>query len=296
MLHKLMKSFVKLLLFLLGALPAPLNRLLAYLLAWSLYGVYRLTPYRNFIYHNLEQVFTDQPAAELHRLALKNIEHLALNLMEFIRFPYLSAEKLKRLIRVEGLDHFTALVSRGYGAVCTSAHFGNWELLGLVTASLGHCPFVLAVRQASIAEELICEYRQSKGVTTISRWNSLRPVLRLLKQNKVIGVLNDQHGEFNNLLLDFFGQRVSVPGGPANFAILGKTAILPTFIVRQPDFSHILYFEPPIYPDPTLNKKENVAAMTASYLEILERYIRAYPEQWFWVYNRFDKLPQSVAL
>ncbi len=179
--------------------------------------------------------------------------------------------------------------------ISISAHFGNWELMGPRAAVLGLPSHVLTVRQAGLAEELLNEYRQAKGVVPISRWNNLRYVLRLLKENKTIGVLNDQHGEYNNLILEFFGRKVSVPAGPANFAILGKTALVPTFIVRQKDYSHVLYFEPPLYPDPKLDKKANVAMLNKKYLSILEKYLRAFPEQGFWVYNRFDKLPQSRA-
>ncbi len=101
MIHWLAKNTVKLVLLFLGAFPPPVNRWIAYALAVFLYSIYRLTPYRNFIYNNLKTAFgCEKTRRELHRIAFKNVCHLSLSLMEILRFPYLNDEKLCRLVRV----------------------------------------------------------------------------------------------------------------------------------------------------------------------------------------------------
>ena len=92
--------------------------------------LYRLLPLRRkVVLENLRRVFGDAtPAAEIEALAQAHYAHIGRLLWEFLRFPWLSAERRRAMVRVENLDALIAALGQGKGVLILTGHFGNFEV------------------------------------------------------------------------------------------------------------------------------------------------------------------------
>jgi KDO2-lipid IV(A) lauroyltransferase len=71
--------------------------------------------------------------------------------------------------------------------------------------------------------------------------------------------------------------------------------VVPVFIVRNRDGTHTIHIEPALEHLITGNRNEDGRALTAAFTRVIERYIRAYPEQWFWINSRWKQYEEVVA-
>jgi KDO2-lipid IV(A) lauroyltransferase len=257
-----------------------------------LYFLLKLSKYRNFISNNIKTAFGEEfKKGEVENIARGHLQNLVKSLIEFIRFPLLNAQNIEEKVEVKGLENFEGALSKGKGIILLTAHFGNWELLGATLSLKGYPLNALAQKQSnSVIENLFTKLRQSKGTKVLSRWDNLKIILKLLKENEIIVILADQHGEFKNVFAQFFRKRVSVPGGPAGFALKSGAEIVPAFIVRLQDDRHQIIIEKPLEIVRTGDKRRDLEENSQKIIEVIEKYIRRFPNHWLWSYNRWDKL------
>lgn len=268
------------------ALPRRVGLAIGTAFATLVYGLYRLTPVRGFVQRNLKGAFPEATPAELNALALAHVRQLTRAIVELLRLPLLTAETLEDLARLEGWENLEAARASGRGAVLLTAHFGNWELLGAAVALKG-VPLHVLVQPAS-QDAFDRLFREFRGAVGVSSWNnagaaSLRPVLRALARNEVLGLLADQHGEAQDAIVKFFDHPVSAPTGAFFFARRTGAAVVPAFAVRQADGTHVLHFEPAL----TLTGDDERDAQ--AYYAVLERYVRRHPDHWLWVHDRWAR-------
>jgi KDO2-lipid IV(A) lauroyltransferase len=90
------------------------------------------------------------------------------------------------------------------------------------------------------------------------------------------------------MVIDFFGKKTLIPKGPATLSLLTGAPIILGFVIRQKDDHFNLVFEKPIVPVSTGDKEKDIYNLTRKYLDVIERYIRQYPNHWlmfrkFWL-------------
>ena len=269
------------------ALPRRLALRAGIAFADALYGVYRLTPYRDFVYGNIRKAFAEaMTEREAHRLAKSHLRNLLKAIVEVLRFGVLERDGLDRLVSWEGREHLDRVMAEGRPVIVASAHFGNWELMAAALSAHGLPLHVLVqVPSKDAFGQLFIEARKTVGVTTYANRgpSSLRPVLRALKRGEALGILVDQHGEAMEATATLFGRPVSVPMGAFYFAEKSGAAILPMFCVRTPDDRHVIHVEPELVP--TGDAQDDARRLYA----LLESYLRRYPEMWLWVHNRWER-------
>ena len=100
--------------------------------------------------------------------------------------------------------------------------------------------------------------------------------------------MGDRNFMGNGVVLDFFGKATVFPEGPAALAVKCQAAIVPGFVIRQPDDSFVFRFEQPIVSDASGDDEQDIRAVISSYARVFETYIRQFPDQWF-LFKRFWK-------
>ncbi len=273
-------------------LPEKFVFYLANYFADFVYLLIRVSKYKNFLANNIKTAFGDEyNDKEIKEIAQGHLRNLVKSLIELLRFPLMNAYNIDSKVSVEGIRYLKNALEKSKGVILFTAHFGNWELLGATLSLKGYPPTVLMQRQSnSTINNLFVSLRESTGIKLLSRWDNLKTILKLLHKNKIIGVLADQHGEFKNVFAQFFGQRVSVPGGPAAFALKSGVEIVPAFIIRKEDNTHRIIIEKPLALSRTGDKKKDLEINSQKIMQIIEKYIRQFPDHWLWSYNRWDKL------
>jgi KDO2-lipid IV(A) lauroyltransferase len=239
---------------------------------------------REAVKRNLTAVMEREPSP---REVKEVFRHFAMYLVDFFRFAHLTPKKVRRWIRIEGVEHMEEALKAGKGAIGVTAHLGNFELAGAVLALLGFpvCAVVFT-HQNSRVDAFFSRQRAGVGVHPIPvRSKNQRALfeasLAALRKNGILGLVGDRDFFGNGLDLPFFGRQVKIPRGPAAFALRTGAPIVPAFLVREEDGSYRFFLERPIIVPEGLPKEEAVRRITEQCVEAMSRAIRKYPTQWY---------------
>lgn len=235
----------------------------------------------------------DQRAARA--LVRANFAHYGRSLVEFVRLPQFAAagSLLKIPFAVE--QHIHDAVAAGKGYIILTAHLGNFELLGAVITARGH-KFVTLARgaDAPVLERLLQGVRAAVGMRMIDKDEAGRNVLAALRRNEGVAILIDVNAGHKGIFVPLFGRPASTYATVAELAKRTDCAVLPVFIHREPDGTHAVDIEAPLPWLPAADGVDEIAANTAQYNRVYEKYIARYPEQWFWAHHRWKTRPAAV--
>ncbi len=243
---------------------------------------------RNVALTNLGIAYPESDPSWRREVVKKLYCNLSLSVMEFLILTKNPKAVSKWITKVEGEEHLENLSKSGRGAVLLTAHMGNWELLAAWLAYKGY-PLVAGVRDPNdvhVSKLLAC-YRKALGVETIPKKSLLLKGAKLLKQGKFIGILADQDGGADGIMVSFMGKVASTVGGPAALSLLTKAPVVPIVSYRIASYEHEILVLPPIEPLYELPREEAIGEMTIKFNDILEGFIRRSPEQWLWLHRRW---------
>lgn len=239
--------------------------------------------------------YGDAPTAPATlRLARDFYRGLGESLVEFLRLPYLSADEIRRLVRLEGTEYLDAALAEGRGAILLTAHLGNWELCG-TSMGLSRYPTTAIARSQVDATltDLFNHTREAHGLKVVGM-TDLRGCIRVLKRNECLGVLNDVNANHPGAFVQFFGRPAASYTGVAYLARTTGAAILPIFDQRLPDKSHVVRIYPPIPVVRTEDEKRDLLVNTMRTQHVIEQAIRRRPADWFWLLYRWRTRPEEV--
>jgi KDO2-lipid IV(A) lauroyltransferase len=210
------------------------------------------------------------------------------SMVEYALFPSLDKNKIERMVEFEGAENFDQALRRGKGAVVVAGHFGSWELMGAATSQKGYpVDFLVGEQHNILVDNLMNEYRRSAGIGIIKMGAAAKGVIRALKNNRFVAMLSDQDAGSDGTVVEFFGRPASTPKGPAAFALKMNAPIVMAFIIRESGRRQRIVIEKAIFGDKTSDKEEDIRNLTQAYTRVLEKYVRKYPDHWFWPHRRW---------
>ncbi|MGI6680876.1 MAG: lysophospholipid acyltransferase family protein [Bdellovibrionota bacterium] len=170
--------------------------------------------------------------------------------------------------------------------IVLTAHTGNWELLAAYFIKKGFKIATAAKKlEFVVGQEIIEKIRRSYGIKTIWRGgrSGAKEILNEIEKKHVMAVLIDQHTKVSSLDSVFFNHEVKVPSSLIKMAVKHNTNTIVAFNFRR-DITHYDFYIHLLKPNLT---QEEIAR---EYNELLEKYIRMYPEQWVWFHKRWRVL------
>lgn len=198
--------------------------------------------------------------------------------------------------RILGWEHLERALSKKKGAFIVTAHLGNWELLGGTLSSRHPISAVAQKLYDPRFDRIVTDFREkSLQVSMIKRGMALRGILEALRENRLVMVLCDQDTGKDGLFVPFFGKAAWTQSGTARVALKTGTPLVPAFMVRGTDGRFELRVEPEISPVSTGDLEKDVLEITRRYTEVIEAYVRAYPDQWAWMHERWKTRPPGEA-
>ncbi|MCK4400869.1 lysophospholipid acyltransferase family protein [bacterium] len=251
---------------------------------------------RKQVFKNLKFAFGNQKSdIELKKIARETYKNLGKTLLEFLQLPRMNGTRIRRIVDTSGLCKIDPILKEGKGAILLGAHFGNWELLG-AAFGLGGYPVNVIGRLSDNRRigNTIDRYRGLVGMKVIQKNDPIRKVLRALNNNELVAILMDQNTRKDMIFADFFGRPAATAKGPAVFALRTGAPVVPTFIVREGKFHKILIGNP-IYAHSSEDADNDIQRYTAQFSKVIESYIRQYPDQWFWLHNRWKTRTKHVS-
>ncbi len=268
-------------------IPVGLRRSLFCILSLAYYHI--ASRRRLITLHNLSKAFPDKNLDEIQRLAKGAYRNVAIMAAEFADLPFLTKENIGNILDVEGLKHCVAALEKNRGLLMFGAHFGNWEL-GVIAASLLLKPLVLVYRPLdnSVLENLVTWVRLSTGNRAVAKNSAMWPMVRVLRQNGIIGLLIDQNvANYEGVFVDYFGIEACTTNGLAHLALLTGAPVVPAFMVRQDDNRYRFVFGPEVNLIRTEDEEKDVVENTSIFTTIIEDMVRRYPDQWLWLHERW---------
>jgi KDO2-lipid IV(A) lauroyltransferase len=225
-------------------------------------------------------------------VARAHFRHLGVTALEDCRLFFGAATPLLESVRVEGLEYLRAALGHGHGVLCLTAHLGNWELLAAAHSRTGVAlNVVVRPLDNPHLEALLARGRARGGVGLIPKRRALRPVMAALARGECVGMLLDQDAGQDGVFVPYFGHPASTSRSLAVLALKTGAPVVPAFIQRLADGGHRVTLEPMVPLASSGDRSQDVAAATAAFTAVIERHVRAQPEQWFWVHRRWKTRP-----
>jgi len=237
-------------------------------------------------YFNIKTAFGKKLSpSELSEFTKKFYRNFGQNLIEIFLIPLVNKEYFDKYISFEGRDYINEGFKRSKGVILLAVHEGSWELSNIICANLGFA-FNLFVREQRYPRlnSLLNSYRSQKGCKLIQRQNQLRDLLKVLKDNEAIGMTADQGGK-SGTRVKFFDKYASMASGAIRLALKYDVAIIPAFYRRINGPYIRVIIEPPFQIKKTGDKNIDIRNNLQEAVNIFEKHILKYPQEYLWSYK-----------
>jgi Kdo2-lipid IVA lauroyltransferase/acyltransferase len=243
---------------------------------------------------NLQLAFPDKTAEERLHLVRSCFLSLGRILGVFSQFSSRSAESIRRLFDIEGLNYLEAAKAQGNGVILFTGHLGAWELTAFALSLVGH-PLSFLVRRIDnpLVEELVDKTRIRFGNLTLDKLSAARSMVKTLRSGESLGLLLDLNTlDDEAIFVDFFGIPASTNFMVAKLALRTNSPIVPIFAPwDESKQKFVVQLAPPIPVERTGEEESDVRNLTTRLSREIENQIRRYPEQWLWIHKRWKTRP-----
>lgn len=254
-------------------------------LGWALAGRDR----RRTLDH-LALALPELAAAERRRIGRASFAHFGAMLAECLWLRGRDGGEVLARVAFEGWPEIERCRAAARPLLVLTGHCGNWELLAaaLNLRGLGMAVVARELDDPGLQDSLLA-LRARFGTRTIVRGTpgAARDLLRTLRAGGALGMLIDQDTRVEGVWVDFFGRPAWTPVGAADIAHRLGAAVVPVFIERRADGSHLARVEP------ALDLPADPVAATQAMTARIEAQIRRVPEQWVWMHRRWRRRPDA---
>lgn len=244
--------------------------------------------HRGHAIDNLAAGFPQWTPQQCRDTARRVFMHFGTLLIELMRFSGANARQIRERTDVVGLDRVQAAYRQGRGVLFFTGHFGFWEIHALAHGALIE-PIAVVARPIDnpLVHELLERIRTATGNVVIQRKGGLRRILKALASNQGVALLIDQHIQPSDaLVVDFFGRPAATTNALAALALRTGAPVIPVFALPLPHGRFRLVYEPAVEP-PAGDSLDEMRQFTQRCTNVLEMYVRRYPELWLWMHRRW---------
>ncbi|HTL97684.1 MAG TPA: lysophospholipid acyltransferase family protein [Holophagaceae bacterium] len=231
---------------------------------------------------------------EVDRLARRMVRQHARAWVDFFYFGQRPPEEALAVFGpYTGTEHLDRIIQAGTGAILLTAHAGNFELGGLPLRARGQSVHaVYKPDRFAAVERLRSGLRKQGGVIGIpvdGRGFSTLPLVKLLREGKLVGMQGDRDFSLNGLPIPFFGREVFFPRGPWELAAMTGAPILTAFLWVDEEGRFQGSFGEPIHIRGGRGERmKEIEAGMRRYAADLEALVRRDPSQWYCFYPFWD--------
>ena len=230
----------------------------------------------------------------LPNLSAKDYEHILDRMWDNLgrvvtEYPHLSGHEIRRRINiVKGEDRLAPLLREKKPVLLISGHLGNWELMPVVADHLGH-PLHLLYRQANnpVVDRLVARIRKPYSLGLYAKGSAgARAVITAMRKAEPLAMLVDQKTN-DGIEAMFFNHPAMSTSIVAQLALKYQATIVPCRCIRRGGARFDIIIEPPLAYVLTGNEHQDKLTITQRMNDVMERWIRDDPGQWFWVHKRW---------
>ncbi len=265
---------------LLAALPEPVIRHLgrtAGRMSW-----YWSKDRKSMALRHMGRVLGQENPTEVRKAAREMFAQYGRYWAETLWFRPRRADQVRARLTLEGRRHLRKAQAENRPIIVALPHMGNWEMAGALSDEVG--VRITAVAEAlenqriadwfvSLRAQLSIQVILAKGPSTI------RALLTAIRDGRLVALVADRNIGGKGVEVDFFGERTSLPAGPAVLALRTRAVLLPCASYFNSGAGHRMLVLPPVTPPhPTAPRPAEV--MTQELAHRFEELIRTAPTQW----------------
>jgi len=204
----------------------------------------------------------------------------------FMEYPHL--EKMWKSGRVSVTGQENVENNKGQPCVLVAAHLANWELGPLIARKYGwRMAAIYRPLNNTLIDPLLRYARRADNELLFPKSpEGAMALMRYVRGGGNAGLLMDQRLT-GGVEVPFFGIPAMAPPTAALLAIKYNAVLLPVRVERLGGAKQRVT----VYPAPSLptegTEAERIAALTADIYKLFEEWIRARPEQWLWMHDRW---------
>jgi KDO2-lipid IV(A) lauroyltransferase len=183
----------------------------------------------------------------------------------------------------DGLERVIEARDEGNGMIYALPHMGNWEAAAPVAVHEG-------IPVVAVAEDLsnkrittwFTEMRADFGIEIVlatGRIEVMRKLEAAIAANKAVALLSDRDLSRRGVEVEFFGEKTTLPPGPASLAIKTGAPLFPVGTYFREDGHHVV-IRPRLSIPEVESRSEQIKLLTQEMAGELEGLIRRAPDQW----------------
>ncbi|HNR73726.1 MAG: lipid A biosynthesis acyltransferase [Bacteroidetes bacterium OLB12] len=203
-----------------------------------------------------------------------------------------SLADLEKFLVTEGLENYERAHAKGKGVMFLTSHLGAFDLQVTNMALRGLKPNIIgtALKDERL-NELLFEYRNAFGAIAIERGKESVRLFKILKSGGSIAILIDQDTKVKSRFVNFFGMQAATPIGATVLALRTGCAVVPTYIYLGDDGKQHMCILPEIPLVISGDEETDLVVNTQNFTNVTEQIVRAHPEQWVWMHERWKTKP-----
>lgn len=245
-------------------------------------------PFSRRAVRNLTNAFPEKSSAEIAAIVRGMWDNLGRVAAEYPHLGEIDVYDPEGRVETTGGEYVDELREDGRAGIFFSGHIANWEIVSLGATQRG-VPLDRVYREAN---NRLVEWLYQRGRVTVEGAlipkgpAGARVLLKSLKDGKHLGMLVDQKMN-DGIPVPFFGRDVMTAPALAELALRFDCPVVPARVERLKGARFRLTILPPLELVHTGDRQADVAANMAKVNALIEQWIRATPEQWLWLHNRW---------
>lgn len=278
-------------------LPLNIGMLLGKSLAYAVYLIDR--KHRTVADENLRNAYgEDLSDFQIKKIIRRNYLHFASVGIDFIKLPQIvNSSNWQKHFEMEGLEFARKARKEGKGIIFVTGHVGNWEVLGCAFDFFFHPLHSIAKHMKNpFVDRFFTRLREYGNQEIIFKEKAAREMIKVLKNNKFLGILVDQNARKNSIFVDFFGQKASTTRVVATLSLKTGAPIIMAFLRRsERRYRFKISLSKPIQIEKTGDLEKDIFNLTQRYTTIMESRIREHPHEWIWIHRRWKTRPPIAS-
>ena len=278
------------LLWLMHFLPLSLQARIGNGLGWVLYKLARSRTRVARI--NLKLCFSELSDAARERLVLKHVQAFMRGALEHGLLWWAPRQRLEKLIRYEGLEHWLAL--KDQPVIWLAPHFMGLDAGGTRISMDCRVVSMYGQQKNPYVMQLLLRSRTRFGNAQLfSRQDGIKPVIKSIRSGLPFYYLPDQDfGASDAVFVPFFGVPAATVTGLSRLSKVARAKVVPMITRILPGGEGYLV---KFYPAWDNFPSDDVEADTRRMNAFIEERVREMPEQYFWTHKRFKTRPPGAA-
>jgi len=248
---------------------------------------------------NLAVAFPERDDAWRKSVLRSSFLQLGRHAVEIARLSRMQPADFSDFVRYDdrfGLSNYHEAKKDGAGVIFMAAHVSAWEVLPSAHAVFTH-PLNIVVRPLDnpYLDQWAGRVRTRFANKVVSKFGSIRTLLRLLAGGEDIGILIDQNvQEKDGVFAPLFSRPAATSAAIAALSLKTSAPIIPAFLVPDNEKGkYVIRFYPAFRAEKVGSHQENLVHTTTLLNSYLETVLREFPDCWLWSHKRFRTQPDG---